>query len=439
MTVNWMISGVALALAGSAFAGDWAQFCGPDRNNVSKETGLADSWPEDGPKVLWETSVNDGYSSPAIKDGKVYIQDRTEEKSLLRCLDLEKGTELWKIELEDPGTMSHKQFAGTRGTPTVTEDAVYFATGWGVLVCVDLETKAVKWKHNLLEEFKLDLHMWGVSQSPLLYKDLVIVTLTAKEAGVVAYNRKDGSLAWKSEAIGGYSFASPVLYTLCGEDMIVAVGSQEGGGRSRRSRTQAEETPAEPAKGGTYGLSPKDGSVLWHYSGWQGRIAIPFPTQLTDDRLFITGGYNAGAALIHIEKADEGFKTTELFKVSDVSPQIHQPIVLDEHLLVANNGNSRNDGLMCVALDGTVDWRTKDIENAPTFERGGFLLVDGKIVILDAKTGKLHLLKADVSGYKELASAPMVKENDMAWAPLSLSDGKLLVRDWTTLKCVDLK
>lgn len=438
MSKKWIGLAISMALALSSSAGDWPQFSGPTRDNISMETGLADSWPEGGPEVLWEKEVSDGYSSAAIKGGKVYFIDRENEESVLRCLDLTNGDELWKCAIVDPGTMQHQQFAGTRGTPTVTDDSVYFATGWGTLACVDLESKEVKWKHNLLTEFELDLHMWGMSQSPYLYEDLVLVAPTAKSAGVAAFNKNTGELIWKSTSIGGYAFASPVVYTIGGEDMVVAVGSQEAQSRSR-SRTASPQPDADAQVSGVYGISPEDGSVLWNYAGWQGQFAIPFPTLVPGDRLFITSGYNAGAAMIRLEKTEQGYKAIEVFKSEEVSPQIHQPIYLDDHLMIVNNGMQRNDGLICVNLDGEIEWRSKDIENAPTFERGAFVLVDGKIVILDAKTGKLHLLKADVSEYKEIASAPMVQANNMAWAPLALSDGKLIVRDWTTLKCIDLK
>ncbi|MBN2685588.1 MAG: PQQ-binding-like beta-propeller repeat protein [Pontiellaceae bacterium] len=444
-----MLCATLVALtATSSFAGDWPQFCGPDRNNISSETGLADSWPEGGPKVLWEKTISDGYSSSAIKDGKVYFVDRVGDKSVLLVLDLAKGTELWKCELADPGNMSHAQYAGTRGTPSVTDDAVYFVTGWGTLVCVDFESKAIRWEHNLLEEFGMSLHMWGMSQSPVVYKDLIIVAPTADEVGVVAYKKKDGELAWKSKPIGGYSFASPVVYKICGVDMLVAVGSEKsagGGGRPGRTGRGAAPAPAAAAPAstevasGTFGLSLDDGSVLWSYGGWQGRNAIPFPTAIPGDRLFITGGYGAGSAMVRIEKSDDGYKVVELFKTKDIGPQIHQAVYFKDRLLVANNDNGLSDGLICATLDGKLEWRTKDIAGAPNFERGPFIVADDKIIILDAKTGKLHLVKGDLSSYQELASAQMVKANDMAWAPLALSDGKLIVRDWKTLKCVDLK
>lgn len=437
MSMKALYAVLGITLVTPAFAEDWPQFCGPDRNNISTETGLASSWPESGPKVLWETKVGEGYSSPAVKDGKVYFIDRNENQSLLRCMDLAEGTELWKCAVADPGTMSHAQFAGTRNTPSVTDDAVYFVSGWGTLVCVDLESKSVRWKHELLEDYGMDLHRWGMSQSPVVYKDLVVVTLTADDAGVVAYNRNSGELAWKSKPIGGYSFASPVVYSLCGEDMLIAVGSQAGGGRSRNAAPAA--ATANAPESGVFGLSLKDGSVLWSYGGWQCRNAIPFPTLVPGNRLFITGGYNAGSAMVRIEKTDEGYKSVELFTTDALGPQLHQAVYLDDHLLIINNDGSRGDGLMSAKLDGTMVWRTKDIQDAPTFGFGAFIVAGDKIVSLDADTGKLHLFKADVSGYQPLASAPIVKADDQAWAPLTLSDGKLLVRDWTTLKCVDLK
>ena len=433
------------ALIVTSYADDWPQFCGPARNNISAETGLADSWPEGGPKVLWEKEVSNGYSAPAVKDGKVYFTDRSDDESLLYCIDLAKGEELWKCAIEDPGNMSHQQYAGTRGTPSVTDEAVYFVTGWGTVVCVDLESKKVRWQHSLLKEFSMELHMWGMSQSPVIYKDLVIVVPSASSAGVVAYNRKSGELAWKSRSIGGYTFASPAIYNICGTDMVVATGSQSGGGGGRSRRPGGAAPAAAPAAAsdavasGVFGLSPEDGSVLWSYGGWQCGNAIPFPIQIPDNRLFITGGYNAGSAMIRIEKTDDAYKAVELYKTSDISPQIHQPVYLDNHMLIINNSNGLNDGLASVNLDGSFVWKTKDINGAPNFERGGFIVADGKIIALDAKTGMLHLIKADVTAYKELASAPMVKKNDQAWAPLTLADGKLIVRDWTTLKCVDLK
>lgn len=439
MNKTGFCAAVGAALVSSVFAADWPQFCGPDRNNVSTETGLADAWPSAGPKVLWETEVHDGYSGPAIMDGKVYFIDRAGEESLLRCLELASGKELWKCAFADPGTMSGEKYAGTRGTPTVTGDAIFLMTGYGALVCIDPKTQQVKWRNNLVDEFQLKLHQWGFAQSPCLHGDMVLVSM---DGIVAAYDQATGMQRWTSPKLGLHGYVSPQVYALCGTEMVVAVGSNEEAERSRgKKKDGADESkpPKKLQKGRVAGLSLKDGSILWDYEGWQCKIAIPHPVLLPDNRLFITGGYDADSAMIQIEKKGDAFSASELYTSSEVGAQLHQPILVGKHLFIGSNTNNRKDGLASFHIDGKLEWRTKDIDGAPNFERGPFIMADGKLIILDGKTGSLHLVKADPEKYTELASAKLVEENDMAWAPLALSDGKLLLRDWNTLKCVDLK
>jgi hypothetical protein len=67
-------------MTASLSGGDWPQFRGPNRDNISAETGLFRSWPAKGPKVLWKTPVCEGYAGAAIKDGRVYVNDYNAEK-----------------------------------------------------------------------------------------------------------------------------------------------------------------------------------------------------------------------------------------------------------------------------------------------------------------------------------------------------------------------
>jgi len=428
-------------MTASAFGADWPQFCGPQRNNISTETGLADSWPDAGPNVLWKTSVSSGYSSPAIKDGKVYLIGRAGGDGALRCLDLASGAELWKCTFSDPGEMKNKKYEGTRGTPTITDTAAYFVTGGGTFVCVDLQSHEVVWKHNLLKDYNGELNQFGVAQAPFIYGDMVLVAPNSKEVSVAAYDIKSGERLWVSPCLGGHAFITPQVTELCGQEMVLAGGSGKKAPKPRGGRPPKDEASEDTGAllGHVAGLSLKDGSILWDYTGWQCNIAIPNPTVIDGDRIFITGGYDAGSAMIQIVKDGDGFAVKELYKDAEVGAQVQQPIRVGDHLFIGGNSNSRTDGLICFGLDGKLAWRTKDIDGAPNFERGPFILADGKLILLDGKSGQLYLVAADVSGYKQLASADMVKANNMAWAPLALSDGKLLVRDWDTLKCVDLK
>jgi outer membrane protein assembly factor BamB len=443
MKMTRLVAVLGIALSMTAYAADWPQYAGLNRDNISAETGLADSWSASGPKVMWTADVFDGYSGASIVDGKAYLTDRDGDTSMLRCFDMKSGKALWNVPFDDPGTLKSAKYNGTRGTPTIADGTAYLVTSYGMFVCIDLKSKKVKWKHNLVEEYEMELHQFGIAQSPSLYGTMVLVAPNAPKIGVAAYDAKSGERIWVSKGLGFHAYISPRVEKVCGQDMVIAVGSSEKAPKPpRRKKGEPKPEPktvSDLAPGHVVGLSPRDGSILWNYTGWRCHMSIAHPVALPDNHFFITGGYNAGSAMIQVVKKGDGFEAKELYKTDEVGSQLHQPIAVGDHLFIGSNSNSRKDGLASFSMDGKLVWRTKDIDDAPNFERGSFMLADGKLIYLDGKTGKLHLLKADPSKYTELAAADMVEPNDMAWAPLALSDGLLLVRDWNTLKCVDLK
>lgn len=158
------------------------------------------------------------------------------------------------------------------------------------------------------------------------------------------------------------------------------------------------------------------------------------------DRLFLTGGYGAGSAMIQVSREGPGFRVAELFKLDakTCGSQIHQPILYGDCLYVNSNSNERQDGLVCLRIDGTVAWRTADTPGLPLFDRGNLLLADGMLLALDGKTGILHLIDPSPAGYKELAQAKVLDGKEI-WAPMALVNGKLIIRSQTEMKCLDVK
>lgn len=414
---------LAMTVGAIAFAEDWPQFQGPNRDGTSAEKGLLRAWPESGPKLLWSTPVGEGYGGPAIRDGEVYVLDRIEgKKDILRCLALDSGNELWRYEYDAPGEVGH---TGSRTPPTVDEKYVYSVGMMGNFLCIDRKTHQPVWQKNLMTDYGLEVPRWGFSQSPYLYKNLVIVAPQAKDAFVVAYDRATGNEVWKSPSLGLVGYVPPIVTTLAGVDQVVMIGASD---------------KAMTIKGSVAGISVEDGSILWSYDGWQCFIPIPYPMPLPGDRLFVTGGYNAGTVMIQVSKADSGFAVKELFKLdsSVCGSQIHQPLFYKDHLYINNNSNERMLGMTCMTLDGTVKWRTGEKEGLPMFERGSLILADDMIISLDGKSGVLYLVSPSPDGYQELAHAPVVEGREL-WAPLALSQGKLIVRSQDTMKCFDLK
>ena len=400
-----------LVLASASLGADWPQFGGPNRDASSAETGLARSWPAGGPKVLWKVQVGKGYGGAAIQDGKVYILDRPDtRRDVLRCFDFATGKEEWNYGYAAPGRLSHD---GSRSTPAVDDKLVFTVGPFGHVHCVSKATRRPVWTKNVLKDYGGRLPKWGVAQSPMLYKgNAVIIAPQSSSAGAVALDRATGKEIWRSGPTISMHYVSPTLTTIGGVEQVILGGP------------------------GAAGVDASSGKVLWKYSGWYCRITIPIVTALGDGRLFITGGYDAGSVMIKVTKADDGFAVKELFKTDECNSQMNGAIYHKGHLYANSNSNSASDGMVCMDPEGKVLWKTGRRTN---FQRGHMLLADGMIFIIDGQAGSLHLMDPSPDGYKELAKAEGLLGGREIWAPLSLSDGKLIIRDQSKMLCLDVK
>jgi len=416
MKTNTILIAVIVMVAAGGTLADWPQYLGPDRNAVSPEKGLLRSWPEAGPKVLWTLSLGAGYGGAAVSDGKVYILDRQgNDKDVLRCLDLVTGKEQWSYSYDAPGRTSHP---GSRSTPAVDGNYIYTCGSFGDLYCFDKNTHKPVWKKNVWKDYDGgSMPRWALSQNPLIYGDSVIVASQTQKAGVVAYDKLTGQVKWASSALpSNAGYVSPAIVKISGEDHLVMItaGSRDGSG------------------GEVLGMDPKAGKMLWVYGGWSCRIPCANVTEIGDGRIFITGGYEAGSAMIKVAKNGDSYAVTELYKTDDFGTHVHPAILYKDNLYAHCTTNTRRDGMVCMDLNGKVKWKTG---RSPVFDKGGFILADGLMLSVDGQKGILYLIEPDPAGYKELASAKLLNTNE-CWGPLALVDGKLLIRDQKQMKCV---
>ncbi|HPD48405.1 MAG TPA: PQQ-binding-like beta-propeller repeat protein [Anaerohalosphaeraceae bacterium] len=428
---------LALICIATVHAADWPQYLGPDRNSTSSEKGILRSWPETGPEVLWTVAVGRGYGGPVIKDGKVYLLDRDDRVGdNLRCFDLANGKELWNFAYDAPGTV---MFPGSRSVPTVDDRHVYSCGHNGDLYCIDLNTHKPIWNKNVWTDFGgARLPIWAITQCPLIYGDLLILASQAPDAGVVAYNKLTGDVKWKTPNLGNESYASPSIAKIDGKDHIVMVISSTNP-IGHRDRPQT--------LGNIVGIEPLTGKVLWQYDKWRCHISVPSAVDAGDNKVLVVGGYELGATMIKVEKkADGSYGTTELFTTEEFGDQTKPPILHNGYFYAQYGTNNRRDGLTCMSMDGKIMWNTR---RNPDFNKGGMILVDGLILATDG-TETLYLIEPDPSGFKSLASAAMLNDagtnsegiaarvggRTQNWAPLALSDGKLLIRDHAQMKCV---
>jgi len=415
-----LIAIVILIFSACACAADWPQYLGPDRDSTSTETGILRAWPEEGPRVLWTIPLGPGFGGPAVVGGKVYLLDRDEEVGdTLRCFDLASGKELWNFAYDAPGSF---MFPGSRSTPSVEGDRIYTVGPMGDLYCISMSTHKPLWNKNIWKNFggSDQLPRWGVTQNPLIYDDLLIVAPQTPGASVVAFDKLTGEIRWTSPTLSGnVGYVSPSIVKTGGEDHLVMVTASQGRGRN--------------ASGGSVnGLDPKTGKVLWTYENWQCSIPVPHAVDARDSRVLITGGYNAGAAMLQVAKNAAGsYEVTELFKNIEFGSHTQPPILYKGHFYAQYTTNERNDGLVCMNMDGQVQWKTGQ---DPAFVRGGSVLVDNLLLSVDGNT-MLYLIEPDPSGFKPLASVELLEKGEN-WAPIALVDGKLIIRDQKSLKCL---
>jgi outer membrane protein assembly factor BamB len=416
MKTNLMLIATIVMMLACSTLGDWPQYLGPNRNATSPEKGLLRSWPKTGPEVLWTVSLGPGYGGAAVSDGKIYVLDRISGKQdVLRCLDFGSGKELWSYTYEANGRVSHP---GSRSTPTIEGNYLYTCGSFGDVYCFDVRTHKPVWNKNVWKDFSNEnTPRWAISQNPLIYKDLLILASQTEKAGVVAYDKTNGQLKWASAALpGGVGYVSPSIVKIDGEDNVVMITAGSRGGSG----------------GAVLGMDPGTGKRLWIYEGWSCQIPIPNVTEIGDGRLFITGGYKAGSAMIKVEKKGNTYSVTELYKTNDFGTHVHPAVLHEGHLYAHCTTNTRRDGMVCMDLNGNVKWKT---ERSPVFDKGGFILADGLIFSIDGRVGILYLIEPDPSGYKELASIKLLDSRE-CWGPLALVDGKLLIRDQKQMKCV---
>ena len=429
---------VALMVTACSSLADWPQYLGPNRNSTSSEKGILRSWPENGPKVLWTVAVGKGYGGPVIKDGKVYLLDRDDKVGdNLRCFDLAGGKELWNFVYDAPGRVP---FPGSRSVPTLDGNHIYSCGHNGDLYCIDINTHKPVWNKNVWTDFGGDkIPIWAITQCPLVYGDLLIIASQAPEAGVVAYEKLTGNLKWKTPSLGYVGYVSPAILKIDGKDHVVMVSPSTN--PFRRS------SPDENKLGKVVGIEPLTGKILWEYDKWYCHISVPNAVDAGDNKVLIVGGYELGATMIKVEnKADGAYGTTELFTTEEFGDQTKPPILHNGYFYAQYGTNRRRDGLVCMSMDGKIIWKT---ERSPDFNKGSMILVDGLILATDgSKT--LYLVEPDPAGFKQLASADLLAEggvddenpmtrfggSNQNWAPIALSDDKLLIRDQSRMMCV---
>jgi len=417
MTANrsWSTLAIILvftALLPSVGAADWPQFRGPNRDNISTETGLLHSWPAGGPEVLWTVPVAQGYAGAAIVGGRVYHNDYNEQTHewMVIARNLADGKELWTFKEERLIRPNH---AITRTVPAVDGKYVFSFDPKAILHCLEIATGKEIWRKSLVDDYKGMIPPWYNGQNPLMEADRIIIA-TGGEAIMVALDKATGNEIWRTPNTNKLvlAHASVMPATLGGVKQYL-YGTLNG----------------------PLGVAAADGKLLWEYPRKFNVAVAPSPIAVNNELVFMTGSYDAGSVMVRVTKNGANFQTELVFdmKNNEWNSEVHTPIVVGDHMFAVG---SKRRGLF-----GKLDFNAKEIWNSDgkaSFGLGSYLMADGMIFAVDGDSGMLRLIDANASQYTELASAQVLSGSDV-WGPMALSDGKLILRDLSKMVCINVK
>jgi outer membrane protein assembly factor BamB len=388
----------------AAQATDFPAYRGQRRDGVVHGPALARDWTAHPPRLLWRQPVGGGYAAFAVAGSvAVTIEQRRDSESVV-CYDAATGEQYWVYSY--PAHFSESLGGdGPRATPTIADGDVYSLGATGTLVCLELTSGRLKWKVNILEDD--DNLPWGMSGSPLVYDQLVVVNpgtqrSTASGKAVVAFDRRTGRQVWSAGSTkAGYS--SPMLATLAGRRQVILLDGES-----------------------LAGYDAESGQDLWQFP-WQTfqNINAAQPLVLTGDRIFISSGYDHGCAMLRIAKSAGTYTVEPLWQNKNMQCKFASPVSYQGFLYGLDEGI-----LTCVdAETGQRKWKDG------RYGHGQLLLVEDLLLIL-SETGRLVLVPATPDGRRELGNIRALE--DKTWNNPALADGKAFLRNSEEMACYDL-
>jgi outer membrane protein assembly factor BamB len=381
----------------------WTDFRGPGRDGHYRERPILTRWPGEGLKPLWKQPIGGGYASFVIARGRAFTTEQRGTEEVVAAYDVLTGRQLWTAAWT---TRFHELMGGDgpRATPTWADGRIYALGAMGELRCLDETTGRTVWRTNILEDAGASNLQWGMAAAPLIVDDTVVVPPGGGSGrSVAAYDRRSGKRVW-SALDDQAAYSSPMLVTIGGVRQILIFSA------SRLA-----------------GLTPDRGRVLWEYP-WKTDYDVNAaqPLLVTGNRIFISSGYGAGAAVIEVTRAGEAFSVQEVWRNIRMKNQFSSSVVhegfiygLDEAILACLD-----------AATGAVKWK------GGRYGYGQLMLASGHLIVL-TEEGDLVLVRASPDSHQEVARFPAL--NGKSWNHPAMSGGYLLVRNINDMAAFDLR
>jgi outer membrane protein assembly factor BamB len=384
---------------------DWPQWRGPNRDGISAEKGLLQAWPASGPPLAWKASgAGEGYSSFAASNGRLYTLGARGGTEYVVAFDIASGKRLW--EHVHGRRFSNDRGDGPRATPTIEGNRMYAYGASGDLSAIDISANPPKvlWSLNVLKQFGGSNIQWGLSESPLVLSDRILINAGARDASIVALRKSDGSLLWKSQGDeAGYS--SAVLHEAGGiREAIFFTGER------------------------ALGVDVNTGKLLWSYGQVANRTANIATPIVKGNRVFLSSGYGTGGALLELTPGDGTISAREVYFTRQMKNHHASSVVIGDHLYGF-------DDAILKAMNfatGQIVWQDRSVG------KGSLVFADNRLYLYSER-GVVGLAEATPQGYKEHGRFELQTGSLPTWSHPVVSGGRLYLRDQDTVYAYDVK
>jgi outer membrane protein assembly factor BamB len=408
---RFIVVAAALVITASALrgqapgVGDWPQWRGPDRNGISKETGLLAQWPKGGPQQLWITQeLGSGYGAIAVSGDRIFVQGMRNRQSVVTALNRADGKAVW-VRVLGPA-QDNDRGSGPRGTPTVDGDRMYVLTENGDLASLLVRDGSVAWQRNILKDFRGSNISWLISESPLVDGNHVIVSPGGRGAGMVALDKTTGKTVWTSKELNdeaGYS--SPIVADVQGVRTIMTLTANAA-----------------------VGVRASDGKLMWRYSDVANQTANAATPVFANNMAFFSSAYGTGGALLALKAAGGEVRAQQVYFTRDMQNHHGGMVLVNGYLYGFNNAI-----LTCLEYTtGKVMWRDRSVG------KGSITAADGRLYVL-GENHVMGLVEATPTGYRETGRFNIRDLGLPSWAHPVVSGGRLYIRNQGTLTSYDIR
>lgn len=402
--------------------GSWPSFRGEKGDNICRDSiRLIDKFAEQGPPVLWRKELGEGHAAPAIHSGRVYLLDYIEEKKsdALRCFSLLDGKEIWRRFYRIDIKRNHGY---SRTIPAVNEDVAVTMGPMGHVMAVNSQTGELLWTLDVVSHFISSVPQWYSGQCPLLDGNTLVIAPGGEKALLAGFNAKTGEILWQTSNEMGWkmSHSSVMPMTLNGTKMYVYA-----------------------AVGGMAGVAADGeniGKILWKTGDWGATVVAPSPVIIDGGYIYQCAGYGAGSIMVKIDGNNGKFSARIVQRSTPkeaLAIEQQSAIYFKQRLfgIMSKDSGSRRMRLVACNPENPRDF-VDEGDPQLRFGLGPLMVADNRVFALD-DSGNLSMFNFENDRLKLVSHAKILPGVD-AWGPMAIADGLLLLRDSTSLVCLDM-